>query len=151
MEGFNKKDLQLQCETVKRVGWSQLATLPFVLNRNETAKYDPHSLWQDGHRISALVLAIFFDMQTFKLLLKTTQLFAMRGSDDGCSDMSRQGVRQGRCLLDELVEKCQMNSINIGVVFNWSGRAMGFSGPVSNDVKHQLENHVYKTISMAFC
>ena len=65
----------------------------------------------------------------------------MRGSDDGCSDMSRQG-RQGRCLLDELVKKCEMNSLNIGVVFNWSGWAMGFSGPVSNDVKHQLKIHV---------
>ena len=86
-----------------------------------------------------------FDMLTFKFMLKKTQqvflppqnktnpilliveLFAMRGSDDGCSDMSRQG-RQGRCLLDELVKKCEMNSINIGVVFNWSGWAMGFSG-----------------------
>ena len=36
----------------------------------------------------------------------------MRGSEDGCSDMSRQG-RQGRCLLDELVKKCEieMNSM----------------------------------------
>lgn len=100
-----------------------------------------------------------FDMLTFKFMLKKTQqvflppqnktnpilliveLFAMRGSDDGCSDMSRQG-RQGRCLLDELVKKCEMNSINIGVVFNWSGWAMGFSGLFSNDVKHQLKNPV---------
>ena len=45
---------------------------------------------------------------------------------------------------DELVKKCEMNSINIGIgfVFNWSGWAMGFYGPVSNDVKHQLKIHV---------